>query len=189
MTARAYRVGRRELWRARLYGWPERLRRPAVWGHLLAGLVILAGTGWWFADQTAFARRAISATAVIERVEPPFRVEDQYGPPALVVYGRLRYQVDGDTVHSRVRLASCETSVCVAVTRNRQGRTVGIAYDPKKVTRVHLGRTVPININPFTMMIAGLGAIFIAAGLYTLFFDLGIPVAVAKPRKRRPDGG
>jgi hypothetical protein len=187
MTARSHRVGRRELWRARLYGWPERLRRPTVWGPLLAGLGILAGTGWWFVDQTAFARRAISASAVIERVEPPIRVEVQYGPPALVVYGRLRYQVDGDIVHSRVRLANCKTAYCVAVTQNRQGRTAGIAYDPKKVTRVYLGRTVPININPFMMMIAGLGVIFVAAGLYTLFFDLGFPGA--KPRDRRPDDG
>lgn len=184
MADRVYRVGRLEVWRARLSGWRERLsgwrerlRRPSVWGLLLAGLVLLIGIGWWYARDTAFARRAVPTTAVIQQVFPPTRIEHETGPPDLVVRGILRYQVNGRTIQTQVRLATCATGACVAATHNRQVHPVQIAYDPKNVTRVRLGRQVPTTLNPITLELIGLGVIFIAAGLYILFFDLSTPDA------------
>lgn len=79
MADRVHRVGRLELWcarlsarRERLSGWRERLRRSSVWGPLLAGPALLIGIGWWYASNTAFARRAVlTTTAVIQQVFPP----------------------------------------------------------------------------------------------------------------------
>jgi hypothetical protein len=184
MDEPVYRVGRREMWRVRLSGWRERLRRPNVWVLMLAGLAILIGTAWWYADYTAFARRAVPTGATIERIYPPIRSEHEYQPPDLVVHGMLRYQADGRTVHTQVWLATCSNGGCVAATRARQGHAVQIVYDPENVTRVHLGRRVPVPLNPVMLVLAGLGAIFIAAGLYVVFFDLDVPLA--KPRGRRP---
>jgi hypothetical protein len=182
MDARSYRIGRRELWRARLYGWRERLRRPAVWGLLLSGLAILVGAGWWYAEETSFARRAVSTSAVIQQVDPPIRIENQDGPPALVVHGVLRFRVDGRTIHARVRLATCSTSACAAAIRNRQGRLITIAYDPERVTHVHPGRgSTPVT--PLFMLLVGFGVILMGGGLHTLFLDFGIPLTKSGQRR------
>src|SRR4051794_19926529 len=120
MADRVYRVGHLELWRARLSGWPARLRHPSVWGLFLAGLALFGGAAWWYTTNTAFARRAVPTTAVIQQVFSPARLEHEYGPPDLVVRGILRYQVNGRTIHTQVRLATCSTGACVTATHDRQ---------------------------------------------------------------------
>lgn len=168
MVREPRRVGRRDLWRARLHGWRGRLREKRVWIPLLVGVAILGGAVWWYADRAAFAHRAVTTTAVVEDTYMT-RLEHEDGPPSLVVRGRLRYVANAATVHSYVRLAGCDTSVCVSVMREWKGKSVEVVYDPRRTTRVRIGHRVSLAPNPLILVVFGFGVLAVGIAVAELF--------------------
>jgi Protein of unknown function (DUF3592) len=116
--------------------WRPRRRRIL----LMIGLLLLAFAAWRFAGRTAFADRAVTATAVIDDLsQGPFLASED-GRRSLTVYAAVRYEVDGTLTQGRVALSGCRGGACPA--RHRRGDTITVAYDPQQVTSVDLASRV-----------------------------------------------
>jgi hypothetical protein len=181
MAKRVYRVGPQERWRARMSGWWVRSRRPRVWAPLLVALAFFVSSWRLYADQAALARRAVPASATIQKVYHATAPHGIGQASVFRVEGLLSYQVHGRTIYTPVWLTSCRDNRCMPYWRARQGHTAKIAYDPRNVHRVELGRVA----KPFpNLALTGLGIIFLGAGINNLFPGPGTPLE--RPRRRPP---
>jgi hypothetical protein len=104
--------------------WPPRRRRIL----LLIGLLLLPLAAWRFAGRTAFADRAVLATAVIDDLSQGPFLQSEDGRRSFTAYATIRYQVDGTPTQGRVVLSGCRGGACPA--RHQPGDTVTVAYDP-----------------------------------------------------------
>ncbi|MEV5824779.1 DUF3592 domain-containing protein [Spirillospora sp. NPDC052242] len=150
-------------------GWSSRLRSFGVLVPLALGLATVAGGCWWYWDAHGFARRAVVTEAVVERVEPPYRLDREDGPPTYVSYGTVRYEAAGRKVVARVKLSACRRVPCGGAAA--PGDRLTVAYDPDSVRRA--ARTPPGGPSsaphPGMLLLVGVGLLFIAAAAYTLF--------------------
>jgi hypothetical protein len=131
---------------------------------LLLGLLLLALAAWRFADRTAFADRAVTATAVIDDVsQGPFLASED-GRRSFTVYATIRYEVDGTLTPGRVVLSGCRGGACPA--RHRRGDTITVAYDPQQVNRVDLASRVvgrDPRLDPWALALVLTGVSFLVA--------------------------
>jgi hypothetical protein len=116
--------------------WHPRRRRIL----LLIGLLLLALAAWRLASRTAFADRAVLATAVIDDLSQGPFLQSEDGRRSFTVYATVRYDVDGTLTQGRVVLSGCRNGACPA--RHQRGETITIAYDPQRVTSVDLASRV-----------------------------------------------
>jgi hypothetical protein len=173
MKARPIR--RRDLWRARLTGSPARLRRGHVWGPLLAGLVLVGLAAWWYAESTAFRRRAVTTAAVIDEVWQSAPRSREDGLSTRRFYGLVSYTVGSRVTRSRVLLHTCASNSCAL--GRAPGDTVEIAYDPRQSSRIVMATEVDGAGSPSgpQTALALMGAVLCAAGGFNLVFG-GPPV-------------
>ncbi|CNG70699.1 Uncharacterised protein [Mycobacterium tuberculosis] len=162
------RIRRRDVWRAERRGWRGRLRSSGVLLPLALGLAMLAGGFYWYWDSEAFARRSVVTEAVVESVEPPYRIEREDGSPTFVSYGRVRYRAASRTVTTRVKLGTCRRTPCVATVA--PGARLTVAYDPEAVRRAR--RAPPGGLsaapNPAMLLLGGMGVLLVVVAAYTL---------------------
>ena len=110
--------------------WHARRRRIL----LMIGLLLFALAAWRFASRTAFADRAVTATAVIDDLsQGPFLASED-GRRSFTVYATVRYDVDGTLTQGRVALSG--------PSRHRRGDRIAVAYDPQQVSSVDLASRV-----------------------------------------------
>ncbi|MFB4314944.1 DUF3592 domain-containing protein [Actinomadura sp. 21ATH] len=163
-----FRISRRDVWAVGWRGWRGRLRSSGVLLPLALGLGMLAAGGWWYWDAQAFARRAVVAEATVEKAEAPYRLDREDGPPILAYHGTVRYTAAGRPVTARIRLGTCERGPCA---RLAPGARLAVAYDPEAVGRAR--RVPPGGLsaapNPAMLLLAGLGVLFVAAAVHSLF--------------------
>jgi hypothetical protein len=140
--------------------WRPRRRRIL----LMIGLLLLALAGWRFAGRTAFADRAVTATAVIDDLSQGPFLQSEDGRRSFTVYATIRYQVDGTLTQGRVALSGCRGGACPA--RHRRGDTITVAYDPQQVNRVDLASRVvgrhPL-LDPWALALVLMGVSFLVA--------------------------
>lgn len=165
---KAVRIGRREIWRYHLGSAPARLRESYVWVPLLAGALLLGLATWWYADDTAFRRRAVTTSAVIEQLWRPPPVHRDDGLSAHSVQGRVRFRADGAVTRANVVLYKCVSSSCVFSAK--AGDTVEIAYDPREPTRavratVAEGALIP---GGWALAFGSISLIFLFTGIFNL---------------------
>jgi hypothetical protein len=138
--------------------WRPRRRRIL----LLIGLLLLALAAWRLASRTAFADRAVTATAVIDDLsQGPFLASED-GRRSFTVYATVRYDVDGTLTRGRVALSGCRGGDCPA--RRQRGDTITVAYDPQQVTSVDLASRVvgrhPL-LDPWVLALVLMGVTFL----------------------------
>jgi Protein of unknown function (DUF3592) len=140
--------------------WHPRRRRIL----LMIGLLLLALAAWRFSSRTAFADRAVTATAVIDDVSQGPFLQSEDGRRSFTVYATVRYEVDGTLTQGRVALSGCRRGACPA--RRQRGETITIAYDPQQVNRVDLASRVvgrhPL-LDPPVLALVLMGVIFLLA--------------------------
>jgi hypothetical protein len=145
---------------ADLARWHPRRRRIL----LMIGLLLFALAAWRFASRTAFADRAVIATAVIEDVsQGPFLAAEDV-QRSFTAYATVRYERDGTRTQGRVVLSGCRGGACPA--RHQRGDTVTIAYDPRQVDSVDLaGRVVGRHslLDRWVLALLVMGVIFLVA--------------------------
>jgi hypothetical protein len=133
---------------------------------LMIGLLLLALAAWRFASRTAFADRAVTATAVIDDVsQGPFLASED-GRRSFTVYAIVHYEVDGTLTQGRVVLSGCRGGACPA--RHQRGDTIAVAYDPQQVNSVDLasrvvGRHPLLDSWVLALMLMGVGFLVAAA--------------------------
>jgi hypothetical protein len=116
--------------------WHPRRRRI----FLMIGLLLFALAAWRFASRTAFADRAVVATAVIDDVsQGPFLASEDM-QRSFTAYATVRYEVDGTLTLGRVALSGCGRGGCPS--SHQRGDTITIAYDPRQVNRIDLASRV-----------------------------------------------
>jgi hypothetical protein len=98
--------------------WHPRRRRIL----LLIGLLLLALAAWRFSSRTAFADRAVTATAVIDGLSHGPFLQSEDGRRSFTVYATVRYEVDGTLTQGRVALSGCRRGACPA-SRQRARRS------------------------------------------------------------------
>jgi hypothetical protein len=144
--------------------WHPRRRRIL----LMIGLLLFALAGWRFASRTAFADRAVTATAVIDDLSQGPFLQAEDGRRSFTVYATVRYDVDGTLTRGRVALSGCR-GACPA--RHRRGDTVAVAYDPQQVNRVDLASRVvgrhPL-LDPWVLALVLMGVSFLVAAAVNL---------------------
>jgi hypothetical protein len=107
---------------------------------MMIGLLLFALAAWRLVSRTAFADRAVTATAVIDDVyQGPF-LESEDVRRSFTLYAIVRYEVDGTPTQGRVALSGCRRGACPA--RHQRGDTITIAYDPQQVSSVDLASRV-----------------------------------------------
>jgi hypothetical protein len=139
-------------------------RRRTVLIPMMIGLLLLALAAWRFASRTAFADRAVTATAVIDDVsQGPFLASED-GRRSFTVYATVRYEVDGTLTQGRVALSGCRRGACPS--SHRRGETITVAYDPQQVNSVDLASRV-VGRHPFldrwVLALVLMGVIFLVA--------------------------
>ncbi|MEW2355067.1 DUF3592 domain-containing protein [Spirillospora sp. NPDC029432] len=163
-----FRIRRRDVWAVGRRGWRGRLRSSGVLVPLAIGLAMLTGGALWYWEAQAFARRSVVTEAVVVKVEPPYRLEQEDGPPIVVHSGMVRYRVAGRAVTARLTLASCRPGPCAS--RAALGDRLTVAYDPGAVGRAR--RAPPGGLSgapePAMLLLAGIGVLFVAAAAYSL---------------------
>jgi Protein of unknown function (DUF3592) len=139
-------------------------RRRIVQVPMLIGLLLLALAAWRLASRTAFADRAVTATAVIHDVHRAPFLQAEDGQRSFTAYATVRYQVDGTLTQGRVALSGCRRGGCPA--RHQRGETVTIAYDPQQVDKVDLASRVvgrhPL-LDPGVLALVLMGVILLVA--------------------------
>jgi hypothetical protein len=145
--------------------WPAR-RRRIVLIAMMIGLLLLGLAAWRLASRTAFADRAVIATAVIDDVsQGPFLASEDVRR-SFTAYATVRYEVDGTLAKGRVALSGCGRGGCPA--SRQRGDTITIAYDPQQVNRVDLASRV-IGRHPLldrwvlALLLMGVGFLVVAA--------------------------
>jgi Protein of unknown function (DUF3592) len=140
--------------------WHPRRRRIL----LMIGLLLLGVASWRLASRTAFADRAVAATAVIDGVHHGPFLQSEDARRSFTVYATVRYEVDGTLTQGRVVLSGCRRGACPA--SHRRGETITIAYDPQQVTRVDLASRVvgrhPL-LDPWVLALLLMGVVFLVA--------------------------
>jgi hypothetical protein len=140
--------------------WHPRRRRIL----LMIGLLLLALAAWRFASRTAFADRAVIATAVIDDLSQGPFLQSEDGRRSFTVYATVRYDVDGTLTQGRVALSGCRNGACPA--RHQRGDTITVAYDPQQVTSVDLASRVvrrhPL-LDPWVLALVLMGVTFLVA--------------------------
>jgi Protein of unknown function (DUF3592) len=140
--------------------WHPRRRRIL----LMIGLLLLALAAWRFSSRTAFADRAVTATAVIDDVSQGPFLQSEDGRRSFTVYATVRYEVDGTLTQGRVALSGCRRGACPA--SRQRGETITIAYDPQQVNRVDLASRVvgrhPL-LDPPVLALVLMGVSFLVA--------------------------
>jgi hypothetical protein len=175
MEARPIR--RRDLWRAYPQGSPGRLRQSHVWGPLLAGLALLGLAAWWYADSTAFQRRAVTTAAVIDQVWQSAPRPREDGLSTRRFYGLVSYTVGSRVTRSQVLLHTCASNSCVF--GRTPGDTIEIAYDPRQSSRTVMAAEVDAwPLSGRHMALALVGAVLCGAGGFNLVF--GRPPATTR---------
>jgi Protein of unknown function (DUF3592) len=128
---------------------------------LLIGLLLLALAAWRFAGRTAFADRAVTATAVIDDLSQGPFLQSEDGRRSFTVYATVRYDVDGTPTQGRIALSGCRDT-CPA--RRQRGDTITVAYDPRQVTSVDLASRVvgrhPL-LDPWVLALVLMGVTFL----------------------------
>ena len=129
----------------------------------MAGLVCLAVAGVTVATLTAFERRAVLASAVVESTERGAFVESETGQRSFPVYGHVRYDVDGSPVRSTVRLGSCGAGDCPFLERRDQ--QVAVVYEVDHPGSARLATAVGGSpfLHPVVLLFGGLGVLILAA--------------------------
>jgi Protein of unknown function (DUF3592) len=144
--------------------WHRRRRRTL----LMIGLLLLALAAWRLASRTAFADRAVTATAVIDDLSHGPFLQSEDGRRSFTVYATVHYDVDGTLTQGRVVLSGCR-GACPA--RHRRGDTVTVAYDPQQVTSVDLASRVvgrhPLQ-DPWVLALVLMGVGFLVAAAVNL---------------------
>ena len=129
---------------------------------LLIGLLLLALAAWRLASRTAFADRAVTATAVIDDLSQGPFLQSEDGRRSFTVYATVRYDVDGTLTRGRVALSGCRGGACPA--RRQRGDTITVAYDPQQVTSVDLASRVvgrhPL-LDPWVLSLVLMGVTFL----------------------------
>jgi hypothetical protein len=145
--------------------WHPRRRRIL----LMIGLLLLTFAGWRFAGRTAFADRAVTATAVIHDLSQGPFLQSEDGRRSFTAYAAVRYEVDGTLTRGRVALSGCRGGACPA--RRRRGDTITVAYDPQQVNRVDLASRVvghhPL-LDPWVQALVLMGVSFLVAAAVNL---------------------
>jgi hypothetical protein len=116
------------------------------------------------ATRTAFERRAVTATAVVESTERGAFQESETGQRTFPVFARVRYDVDGTLVRSTLTLGSCGAGACPLL--ERRGQRVAVAYDVDRPGSARLaGRAVGGSpfLDPVVLGFAGLGLLLLVA--------------------------
>jgi hypothetical protein len=138
-------------------------RRRIVLLPMLIGLLLFALAAWRLASRTAFADRAVTATAVIHDVhQAPLQAED--GQRSFTAYAIVHYDVDGTLARGRVALSGCRRGACPS--SRQRGETVTIAYDSQQVDSVDLASRVvgrhPL-LDPWVLALVLMGVLFLVA--------------------------
>jgi hypothetical protein len=145
--------------------WHPRRRRIL----LMIGLLLFALAAWRLASRTAFADRAVTATAVIDDVDQGPFLQSEDGRRSFTVYATVRYEVDGTLTQGRVVLSGCRGGACPA--RHQRGDTIAVAYDPQQVTSVDLASRVvgrhPL-LDPWVLALVLMGVSFLVAATVNL---------------------
>jgi Protein of unknown function (DUF3592) len=148
--------------------WPAHRRRIALVA-MMTGLLLCALAAWRFSSRTAFADRAVTATAVIDDVDQGPFLASEDGQRSFTVYATVRYHVDGTLAQGRVSLSGCGRGACPA--RHQRGDTITIAYDPRQVTSIDLASRVvgrhPL-LDPRVLALVLLGVSFLVAAAVNL---------------------
>jgi hypothetical protein len=144
---------------ADLAGWHPRRGRILP----MIGLLLFALAAWQLASRTAFADRAVVATAVIEDVsQGPFLAAEDVRR-SFTAYASVRYERDGTLTRGRVVLSGCRGG-CPG--RYQWGDVVTVAYDPRQVDSVDLaGRVVgrhPL-LDRWVLVLLVMGVVFLVA--------------------------
>jgi hypothetical protein len=147
--------------------WHPRRRRivPIL---MMLGLLLLGLAAWRLAGRTAFADRAVIATAMIDDVDQGPFLQSEDGQRSFTVYATVRYEVDGTLAQGRVALSGCGRGACPA--SRQQGDTITIAYDPLQVTSVDLasrvvGRHPLLDPRVLALVLMGVGFLVAAAAM------------------------
>jgi Protein of unknown function (DUF3592) len=133
------------------------------------GLLLLGLAAWRLASRTAFADRAVTATAVIDDVDQGPFLQSADGQRSFTVYATVRYEVDGTLAQGRVALSGCGRGSCPA--SRQRGDTITIAYDPLQLNSVDLASRVvgrhPL-LDPRVLALVLMGVIFLVAAAVDL---------------------
>jgi hypothetical protein len=139
-------------------------RRRIVLIPMLIGLFLFALAAWRLASRTAFADRAVIATAVIDDVDQGPFLASEDGRRSFTVYATVRYDVDGTLARGRVALSGCRRGACPS--SRQRGDTVTIAYDSQQVDSVELASRVvgrhPL-LDPWVLALVLMGVLFLVA--------------------------
>lgn len=136
---------------------------------MLIGLLLLGLAAWRLASRTAFADRAVIATAVIDDVDQGPFLQSEDGRRSFTVYATVRYEVDGTLAQGRVALSGCGRGGCPA--SRQRGDTITIAYDPRQVNSFDLASRVvdrrPL-LDPRVLALVLMGMGFLVAAAVNL---------------------
>jgi hypothetical protein len=133
-------IRRRDLRRAHRHGSSTGSRQSLVWRPLAVGLVLVAVAAWWYADSTAFRRRAVTTAAVIDEVGRAAPRAGENGLSTRRFYGIVSYTVGNRVTRAQVLLYTCASTSCVF--RGTPGDTIEIAYDPRQSSRAVMATEV-----------------------------------------------
>jgi hypothetical protein len=140
--------------------WHPRRRRIL----LMIALLLLAFAAWRLASRTAFADRAVTATAVIDDLSQGPFLQSEDGRRSFTAYATVRYEVDGTLTQGRVALSGCGRGGCPA--SRQRGDTITVAYDPRQVNSVDLASRVvgrhPL-LDPWVLALVLMGVTFLVA--------------------------
>jgi Protein of unknown function (DUF3592) len=144
-------------------------RRRIVLILMMVGLLLLGLATWRVASRTAFADRAVIATAVIDDVDQGPFLQSEDGRRSFTVYATVHYEVDGTLAQGRVALSGCGRSACPA--SRQRGDTITVAYDPRQVNSVDLASRVvgrrPL-LDPRVLALVLMGVSFLVAAAVNL---------------------
>jgi hypothetical protein len=139
--------------------WHPRRRRIL----LMIALLLLALAAWRLASRTAFADRAVTATAVIHDVDRGPFLQSEDGQRSFTAYATVRYDVDDTLTQGRIALSGCRDT---CPSRHQRGDTITVAYDPRQVNRVDLASRVvgrhPL-LDPWVLALVLMGVTFLVA--------------------------
>jgi Protein of unknown function (DUF3592) len=144
-------------------------RRRIVLITMMIGLLLLGLAAWRLASRTAFADRAVIATAVIDDIDQGPFLQSEDVQRSFTAYATVRYEADGTLAQGRVALSGCGRGACPA--SRQHGDTITIAYDPRQVNSVDLASRVvgrhPL-LDPKVLALALMGVIFLVAAAVNL---------------------
>ncbi len=144
-------------------------RRRIVLIAMMIGLLLLGLAAWRLASRTAYADRAVIATAVIDDVDQGPFLQSEDGRRSFTVYATVHYDVDDTLTQGRVALSGCRSGACPA--SRQRGDTITIAYDPRQVNSFDLASRVvgrhPL-LDPKALALVLMGVIFLVAAAVNL---------------------